>query len=287
MDRPEDFGKAYDRWAGYLRGSGLRELVPFAETCEEAAKSLKGFVPRSALIPKEGGSDLGRGKINLLMETRSLDQGGLEEVIFNIARHLDRNLFRIVIVCVERGGRIAERCRKIGVPVEILTGDKEREYREVLVRYRIDLLITHYSTFGITMASKLEIPVISFLHNIYCWLPDDIFGEIKNADRLIDRYVAVSEDVKAYTAHRFNISPEKIVVIPNGIDLAQLRIPKGLTESDKEGSRFRRNRLPLLKYCRLHSRKGSPANPGGNERGVPRTSRSEGSLHRERPRPKV
>ena len=149
-------------------------------------------------------------KVNLLMETRSLDRGGLEEVIHNIARHIDRDFFNLVIVCSDRGGFIAERCRKNGIPVEILEEEKKREYREILSRYDIDLLVTHYSTFGVDLATEMSIPIISFLHNIYCWIPDNVLGEMKSADRKITRYVAVSEDVKAYSVHRFNISPEKI-----------------------------------------------------------------------------
>ncbi len=231
IDCPGDFAKAYRRLAEYLRKSGLEEMKPFSEICEETAKGLENLTPSGrGLFNKRGGRDLGQfsdpakfiqegKKINVLMQTRSLDQGGLEEVIYNIARHLERDFFNLVIVCTDRGGFIAERCRKNGIPVEILKEEKEREFREILSRYDIDLLVTHYSTFGVDLATEMSIPVVSFLHNIYCWIPDNVLGEMKSADRKITRYVAVSEDVKAYSVHRFNISPEKISVIPNGIDL--------------------------------------------------------------------
>ncbi len=231
--RPRDFAKAYRKLGDYLGKSGLEELRPFSEICKETAKGLENFVSSAEVIL---GSERGapskpmtlspfkqnRKKVNLLMETRSLDRGGLEEVIYNIARHLNRELFNLVIVCIDQGGSVAERCRKIGIPVEILKEEKEREYREILLRYEIDLLVTHYSTFGVEIASEANIPVVSFLHNIYCWMSDNVLSEMKSADRHIGRYVAVSEDVKAYTVHRFNISPEKITVIPNGIDLERI-----------------------------------------------------------------
>ncbi len=50
-------------------------------------------------------------------------------------------------------------------------------------------------------------------------MPDQVLSEMKRADPKINNYIAVSEDVKAYSVHRFNIAPEKIRVIPNGIDL--------------------------------------------------------------------
>ena len=233
IDHPRDFARAYHRLAGFLKKSGLEEMKPFLEICEETAKGLENLTP-------SGGRDLGQlsdpakfiqggKKINVLMETRSLDRGGLEEVIYNIARHLDRDLFSLVIVCTDRGGFAAERCRRIGIPVEILKDEKEREYREILSRYDIDLLVTHYSTFGVDIVTKMKIPVVSFLHNIYCWVPDDVLGEMKRVDQKIDRYIAVSEDVKNYSAYRFNISPEKIATVPNGIDLDRLEEKQDLS----------------------------------------------------------
>ncbi|MGA2465064.1 MAG: glycosyltransferase [Thermodesulfobacteriota bacterium] len=241
IDCPGDFAKAYRRLAGYLGKSGLEEMKLFPEICEETAKGVENLTPSGrGLFNKRGGRDLdqlsdpakfiqGGKKINVLMETRSLDRGGLEEVIYNIARHLDRDLFNLVIVCTDRGGSVAERCRKIGIPVEILKDEKEREYREILLRYDIDLLVTHYSTFGVDITTKMNVPVVSFLHNIYCWVPDDVLGEMKRADQKIDRYIAVSEDVKNYSVYRFNISPEKIATVPNGIDLDRLEEKQNLS----------------------------------------------------------
>ena len=171
--------------------------------------------------------------MNVLMETRSLDKGGLEEVIYNIARHIHQDLFNLVIVCIDQGGTTAERCRKLGIAVEVLKDEKEREYQEILSRYEIDLLVTHYSNFGLEMASEANIPVVCFLHNIYCWMPDEVMSEMKRADQKISRYIAVSEDVKTYSVYRFNIVPEKITTIPNGIDLERLETMSNLLKQTK------------------------------------------------------
>jgi GT2 family glycosyltransferase/glycosyltransferase involved in cell wall biosynthesis len=250
IDCPRDFAKAYRKLGDYLGKSGLEEMKPFSEICEETAKGLEALTPSGGdLFSKRGGRNLGQlsestkfiqrsKKINVLMETRSLHRGGLEEVIYNIARHLDRDLFNLVIVCTERGGSVAQRCRKIGIPVEILKDEKEREYREILLRYDIDLLVTHYSTFGVDITTKMNIPVVSFLHNIYCWVPDDVLGEMKRVDQKIDRYIAVSEDVKNYSVYRFNISPEKIATVPNGIDLDRLKEKENLSVLRREDVGF-------------------------------------------------
>ena len=270
IDCPGDFAKAYHRLAEYLRKSGLEEMKPFSEICEETVKGLENLTPPGrGLFNKRGGLDLSqlsdpakfiqRGKkINVLMETRSLDRGGLEEVIYNIARHLDRDLFNLVIVCTDRGGSVAERCRKIGIPVEILKDEKEREYREILLRYDVDLLVTHYSTFGVDFATEMSIPIVSFLHNIYCWVPDDVLGEMKRVDQKIDRYIAVSQDVKNYSVYRFNISPERIVTVPNGIDLDRLKEKENLSVLRREDIGLENGDYIFLNVASLTPAKAHP-----------------------------
>jgi glycosyltransferase involved in cell wall biosynthesis len=270
IDCPGDFAKAYRRLAGYLGKSGLEEMKLFSKICEETAKGVENLTPSGrGLFNKRGGRDLGqpydpakfiqRGKkINVLMETRSLDRGGLEEVIYNIARHLDRDLFNLVIVCTDRGGSVAERCRKIGIPVEILKDEKEREYREILLRYDVDLLVTHYSTFGVDFATEMSIPIVSFLHNIYCWVPDDVLGEMKRADQKIDRYIAVSQDVKNYSVYRFNISPERIVTVPNGIDLDRLKEKENLSVLRREDIGLENGDYIFLNVASLTPAKAHP-----------------------------
>lgn len=160
-------------------------------------------------------------KIHVLIETLTLDKGGLEQVIYNLAKGLSRDLFRIIIVVVEKGGLIANQCKSMGIPVEILEYDKAREYQEVLERYQIDLVVSHYSTFGAKLAFENGISTLAVIHNTYSWLPDNVLSEFKSADMFISGYIAVSEEVKQYTHYRFNIPLEKIAVIPNGIDVEE------------------------------------------------------------------
>jgi glycosyltransferase involved in cell wall biosynthesis len=156
-------------------------------------------------------------KIHVLIETQSLDKGGLEQVVFNLATGLKKGFFEVIIV-TQKGGAIAHRCKENGIPVEILQHDKEREYQEILDQYQIDIVISHYSTFGARLAFEKGIPTLSVIHNIYSWFPDDILSSFKSADPFVSKYIAVSEEVKSYAHYRFNIPLNKIVVIPNGMD---------------------------------------------------------------------
>ena len=219
------YAEAYEKLASYIGKSEIPALIPIAQIYGDVGRSL---VQKALNLPEidekrmEGEADVetskGIRRIHVLVETLSLDKGGMEEVILDIIRCLDRDLFSIVAVVIEKGGTISNRCKEIGIPVEILRYDKLKEYQEVLERYQIDLVLSHYSTFGAKLAFEKGIPTVSVLHNVYSWFPDSILSDFRSADSFVARYIAVSEQVKQYTHYRFNIPLEKITVIPNGID---------------------------------------------------------------------
>lgn len=227
-DRSSRYADAYERLAGSVERSGLPGLVPVAALHRIEAghwRSEQGAGQRVSDVERDPASQPFRGrseKVGVLLEVRSLDTGGLEEVVFNLARALPRERFNVLIVCVERGGRVARRCREHGIFVETLGENREQEYRELLDRHGIDLVCAHYSTFGAPLAAGRGIPFISVVHNLYAWLPDDVFSEIKAGDHYVSKYVAVSEGVARYLTGRFNIASEKVTVIQNGMDVEAL-----------------------------------------------------------------
>jgi glycosyltransferase involved in cell wall biosynthesis len=264
-DYPGKFAQAYHQLADFFKKSGLKDLASHSEGYEMKAKGLEVvLLTGGGLASFERGASIQSkvhlqsrktsGRVNILMQTRSLDKGGLEEVIYNIAKHIHQDLFNLVIVCTDRGGATAEHCKRLGIPVEVLKEEKEREYQEILSRYEIDLLVTHFSNFGLEMASEANIPVVCFLHNIYCWVTDEVMSEMKRADQKISNYIAVSEDVKTYSIHRFNIAPEKIRVIPNGIDLERLESQRGSSNITRATMGFNEN-----DYLFLHVASFTPA----------------------------
>jgi glycosyltransferase involved in cell wall biosynthesis/SAM-dependent methyltransferase len=217
-----------------------KELEEERSRLEQAGGQRLTVLPQEAIGPP---SRRDSGKVAVLLEVRSLDTGGLEEVVFNLAKSLDKAAFNVLIVCVERSGRVARRCREHGIPVEVLGEQKQQEYVELLDRHSVDLVCAHYSTFGAPLAANKGIPVVSVVHNLYTWLPDDVFSEMKTNDRYVSSYVAVSEGVARYLSGRFNIPSEKVTVIQNGLDVKALaarereplvcsRKDFGLTEED-------------------------------------------------------
>ena len=224
------YAEAYEKLATYMEKSGISALLPISQIYKDRGRHLTERKEDIFLFKKgdkaEGGEEYYQsgfrgdaGKIHLLIETRSLDKGGLEEVVYGIVTHLDPDLFLPVVVCIEAGGFTADRIRKTGIPVEVLGGEKEKEYFEILNQYRIDLVNTHYSFFGSAIAYRMGIPVISVLHSIYSWYPGTILDEFRSSDKYVSKYIAVSNEVASFAKYRFNVDQKRIRVIPDGIDI--------------------------------------------------------------------
>ncbi len=159
--------------------------------------------------------------IGILLEVSSLHKGGLEQVVHDLALGFANRDHRVVVVCTEAGGDTADLLNRSGhVALEILpTQDKEAAYKQILARYKVDVVNAHYSTFGTRLAAKANIPVVTVIHNIYAWLSDDILSEFRAVDPFVSHYIAVSDDVASFLKGRFRIDERKVSVIPNGLDL--------------------------------------------------------------------
>ncbi len=221
------YAEAYEKLASYMERSGLPALFPISKIYQDCAKAMqdsKGEFLGLKQVERIEKYDFGSfkiddKKINVLIETPSLDKGGMEEAIYGIVTHLDPELFSPVIVCIEKGGYTADRIKKLGIPVEILGGQKGKEYLEILRRYQIDLVNSHFSFFGPVIAHRKRIPVISVLHTIYNWYPGSLLDEFRVTDQYISKYIAVSNQVASFFQYRFNIRKDRIKSIPDGINI--------------------------------------------------------------------
>jgi len=246
--------EAYEKLAAYVERSRLPGLLPVAKIYHAEAERWRvrqGDSLPLTVVAQEAGNRPSRGnpgKLTILMEVRSLDTGGMEEVVFDLARLLDKERFNVVIVCVERGGHVARKCRDHGIPVEVLGEQKQQHYSELLDRHCVDLVCAHYSTLGAPLAAERGIPLISVVHNLYVWLPTHIFSEITMNDAYVSRYVAVSEGVERYLTGRFHIPAEKVSVIQNGLDV------EGLAAREREALKYSRRDFGLAEedYVFLH-----------------------------------
>ena len=98
---------------------------------------------------------------------------------------------------------------------------KEKEYLEILRLYQVDIVNSHFSFFGPTIAHRHRIPTVSVLHNIYSWYSASLLDEFRIADQYVSKYIAVSKQVASFFEYRFNIERSRIEIIPDGIDLGR------------------------------------------------------------------
>jgi glycosyltransferase involved in cell wall biosynthesis len=157
-----------------------------------------------------------------VLEVRSLDRGGLESVVADLAIGLRAEGMHTSVVCTERGGTEVERLRSAGVEVVVLeAADRSAELGAWLDAHDVDLLNPHYSDLGTPLAAARGIPVVVTLHNEYAWVPNRRGDPFLTLDAYVDAYVAVSENAAAFCAARFGLARERIRVIRNALPAAR------------------------------------------------------------------
>lgn len=181
--------------------------VPFVD--EVASRAQVAEPP----VQPPGGA---RAWLRVMLEVASLDRGGLENVVADLALTLPAAGVEPVVLCTQRGGERAEELRAAGVRVVVLRrADDSREIGAWLDELDVDLLNPHFSMAGIEPAAAREIPVVPTLHNAYAWVGASVLDDFRRLDPLVAGYTAVSDYVAEFSARRFGIARERICVIHN------------------------------------------------------------------------
>jgi glycosyltransferase involved in cell wall biosynthesis len=174
---------------------------------------------------------------------------GGETYLLLLARRLDRKQFRLIVVSPETGA-LVDNLRAEGI--ETLVLDMNRlgsvgpilRLRDLLHERRVEILQTHgaRSNFYGRLAGRLaRTPVvISTVHNS---LYDYPVGRLRKAIYLtLDRVSAplahcilcVAESHRRELIGRYRLPPERVVTIPNGVDLGRFRAAESGEQVRKE-----------------------------------------------------
>jgi glycosyltransferase involved in cell wall biosynthesis len=159
--------------------------------------------------------------------------GGAEQLVLDLCRRLDRGRFEPIVVAVVDGGAMRPEFHDVGIPTEVVGKTTKIGLRtiqrltEFLKAERPQIVHTHLfggDAWGRIAAIRAGVPhIISTEHNINC---DEGFIKRLVKRRLArdtERIVAVSDAVRAQSLRVDRIPSEKLVVIPNGVDLERFR----------------------------------------------------------------
>lgn len=173
---------------------------------------------------------------------------GGEMVLFNLATHLRKRGHHILVACPTHGPLVGV-LREEGIEVRIISIKKTYDLmaafrlRNLMLRESIEVLHCHgmlVNIVGRIAAKMAHTPIsISTVHltrelavggraeNLRQWLKGRYYRSLDNfTARFNDRIIAVSESVKKDLINQ-GMSPDKVVVIKNGIEFEQCQSPLG------------------------------------------------------------
>jgi glycosyltransferase involved in cell wall biosynthesis len=198
-----------------------------------------------------------------------LNVGGAERCLFELATRLDRNRFEPVVYCLSPAPPAGETTlipalQSAGLEFECLGARKLSDFPKVVARLAnmlrqrktqvIQTFLSHANFVGRIAAWRAGVPsvvcgirVAQRHSSWHLWLD-------RMTHRLVDRYVCVSQAVAAFSAGTARLPAEKLVVIPNGIDLSRFH---DVRPADLSGLGIAGRRLVTF-IGRLEAQKGLP-----------------------------
>ncbi len=207
VDRPESF---------------LELAIPYADN-RRFFEQMHPEPVRRRTLPMPLVPTAGSGARHVALQVDDFTQGGLENVVLDLARGLEARGLRVSLLVLGKSGPAVDQARAQGLEVATLTaGRRDAGYREGLRENRVDLVYAHYSTQGARAAAELSIPFVQVVHNTYVWLDERAIDAYREADAFTTAYLCVSAEVARYCDRRLGLDVDKMVIVPNGVDIERL-----------------------------------------------------------------
>jgi len=162
-----------------------------------------------------------------------LDVGGAEKMLCELAEGLDRSRFAVTVGCLTGRGPMAERLSRAGIEVVFmdLRGWWDlpgflRLRRELRARrpYALHCFLFHANLAGRLAAVGLGIRRVIGSVRVEEPRRSHLWME-RLTNRAVDVLTCVSESARRYMHRRAGIPMEKMVAIPNGVDVARCDLP--------------------------------------------------------------
>jgi len=158
----------------------------------------------------------------------TLDRGGAEKITVDLILHLDLERFSPQVILFKWGGFWVEKLRAHNIPVTVLKKRKGFDpinfWRlfKALRKIKPDIVHTHLGgdIYGRLAARLLRVPVvIATEHNVNDHESRYLTSFKKLTASWVDKLVAVSQAVCEDSIKRYNLNPDRVALIYNGIDL--------------------------------------------------------------------
>jgi glycosyltransferase involved in cell wall biosynthesis len=165
--------------------------------------------------------------------------GGLERVIENIALYLNPQLFKVYVLCLSKGGAIADRLIEKNKNVEILHISNYHNFLGLLKTVRwlkrkeIDIVHTHAYPAGVLGRLAAIIAQVPYIfhhqHSTYYDLNKRNYFIERFLSGFTHKVICCSEAVKRFVLEKEGISEDKVVVVYNGVPEPKPLNPSGIT----------------------------------------------------------
>ncbi len=204
--------------------------------------------------------------INLMQVTHDLAIGGLQQVVVNICRTINRDMFHVTVLCLRGLGELVPEIEKLGIKVILLSqknnGTDYLSFLKIAQVFRneeVEVIHTHNSQPLIegTMGSLLS-GVKRIVHTDH----GRIFPDKKRymfAERLASMFCYKIVGVSLKTAQDLmkyeKIPPKKVITISNGVDGSKFNI--SIDKEHKKDELGIKNKGPIIGLAsRLSEEKG-------------------------------
>ena len=136
-----------------------------------------------------------------------------------LATELPAHGFDTTVLCTHRGGLIADRLRRAGVPVTVGEGSP-RKWRAWVKSTKPDVLSTHFTALEPVRVLAPFAPVVESVHNMNVWFSAQDWADERVKCARATALTACSDAAAAY--HRRECGPLDFTIIPNGVNSARL-----------------------------------------------------------------
>jgi glycosyltransferase involved in cell wall biosynthesis len=162
----------------------------------------------------------------------TLAVGGTETMVREYALRMDRKRFQPSIVCLRDPGRIGEDLAALGVEVLSRVACSRLDVyglgrlRAALKRLRSQAVVCldHRNAMTLGVMASLGVASKRFVtvHSTRLWSGRKILGgSVACSMRFVDRVIAVGRNQARYLAEEEGVRPDRIAVVPNGINAAE------------------------------------------------------------------